>query len=95
MTVIARWDPFREFTTLQDRMNRLFRDSFGSDGRDEALTSTGFERSYSSFARSFTLPNTVDPSNVTADYDKGMLKITLASFSGTLATGPGASSRSL
>ena len=42
MTVIARWDPFREFTTLQDRMNRLFRDSFGSDGRDEALTSTGF-----------------------------------------------------
>jgi HSP20 family protein len=42
MTVIARWDPFREFTTLQDRMNRLFRDSFGSEGRDEALTTTGF-----------------------------------------------------
>ena len=32
MTVLTRWDPFREFTTLQDRMNRLFRDSFG-DGR--------------------------------------------------------------
>ena len=35
-------DPFWEFTTLKDRMNRLFRDSFGSEGRDEALTSTGF-----------------------------------------------------
>ena len=134
MTVIARFDPFREFTTLQDRMNRLFRDSFGSEGRDEALTTTGFapaadvyedehsiavkidvpgieekdidvsienntltvrgerkiekeekeenylrvERSYGSFARSFALPNTVDASNVTADYDKGVLRITLA-----------------
>ena len=28
MTVLTRWDPFREFTTLQDRMNRLFRASF-------------------------------------------------------------------
>ena len=30
MTVLTRWDPFREFTTLQDRMNRLFRESYGS-----------------------------------------------------------------
>ena len=37
MTVITRWDPFREFTTLQDRMNRLFRDSYGPEGREEAL----------------------------------------------------------
>ena len=28
MTVFTRWDPFREFTTLQDRLNRLFRESF-------------------------------------------------------------------
>jgi len=28
MTGLTRWDPFREFSTLQDRMNRLFRDSF-------------------------------------------------------------------
>jgi HSP20 family protein len=41
MTVLTRWDPFREFTTLQDRMNRLFRDSFG-EGHDEALTSSTF-----------------------------------------------------
>ena len=41
MTLITRWDPFREFVTLQDRMNRLFRDSFG-DSREEALTTTTF-----------------------------------------------------
>jgi len=39
MTVITRWDPFREFTTLQDRMNRLFRDS---QGQDEALNTSTF-----------------------------------------------------
>ena len=26
MTMITRWDPFREFATLQDRMSRLFQD---------------------------------------------------------------------
>src|SRR5439155_20780899 len=41
MTVLTRWDPFREFSTLQDRMNRLFRDSYG-DGREEALTTSTF-----------------------------------------------------
>src|SRR5258708_17742505 len=41
MTVLTRFEPFREFTTLQDRMNRLFRDSFG-DVRDEALTTSTF-----------------------------------------------------
>jgi HSP20 family protein len=42
MTVLTRWEPFREFTTLQDRMNRLLRDTFGPEGREEALTTTGF-----------------------------------------------------
>jgi HSP20 family protein len=133
MTVLTRWDPFREFSTLQDRMNRLFRDSYGSEGHDEALTTGSFapavdvyedehnvslkieipgidekdidvrvenntlsvhgerkfekeekeenfrrvERSYGSFTRSFTLPNTVDVEHVLANYDKGVLKITL------------------
>jgi len=40
MTMITRWDPFREFVTLQDRMNRLFRDTQG--GQEEALTTTTF-----------------------------------------------------
>jgi HSP20 family protein len=133
MTVLTRWDPFREFSTLQDRMNRLFHDSF-ADGREEALTTTAFappadvyedehnvtlkievpgieekdidvrvenntltvhgerkfekdekeenyrrvERQYGSFTRTFTLPNTVDTENVSANYDKGVLKIKLA-----------------
>lgn len=44
MTLITRWDPFREFVTLQDRMNRLMRDSRGpgSEGQDETLTSSAF-----------------------------------------------------
>src|SRR6201993_391138 len=134
MTMITRWDPFREFVTIQDRMNRLFRDSFGPEGREEALTTTTFappvdvyedehnvtlkievpgieeknidvrvenntltvhgerkfekdekeenyrrvERQYGSFTRTFTLPNTVDMENVSANYDKGVLKIKLA-----------------
>ncbi len=133
MTILTRWDPFREFTTLQDRMNRLFQDSFGQ-GRDEALSTSSFapavdvyedehkitlkievpgidekdidirvenntltvtgerkfekeekeenyrrvERHYGSFTRSFTLPSTVDANNITADYDKGVLKVQLA-----------------
>ncbi len=35
------------------------------------------ERSYGSFSRSFTLPNTVDNDSVAASYEKGLLKITL------------------
>ena len=44
MTLLTRWDPFREFVTIQDRMNRLFRDSFGPEGTKEAeaLTNTTF-----------------------------------------------------
>lgn len=40
MTVLTRWDPFREFTTLQDRMNRLFQGSFGD--REDALATSSF-----------------------------------------------------
>jgi len=42
MTFVTRWDPFREFATIQDRMNRLFRDSYGAEGREEALTTSTF-----------------------------------------------------
>lgn len=133
MTVLTRWEPFREFATLQDRMNRLFRESYNDAGRDESLTSTSFapavdvyedehkvtlkievpgidekdidvrvenntltvsgerkiekeekeenyrrvERQYGSFVRTFTLPPTVDNEHVSANYEKGVLKITL------------------
>jgi HSP20 family protein len=36
------------------------------------------ERQYGSFTRSFTLPSSVDPGQVSADCDKGVLKISLA-----------------
>ena len=36
------------------------------------------ERQYGEFTRSFTLPNSVDPTQVSAHYDKGVLKIKLA-----------------
>jgi HSP20 family protein len=36
------------------------------------------ERRYGAFARSFTLPNTVDPDSVQASYENGILKIALA-----------------
>ena len=137
MTLLTRWEPFHNFSTMQDRMNRmnrLFRESYTPEGPEEALTTTSFappvdiyedehtitlklevpgiddkdidvrienntltvhgerkiekeekeenfrriERQYGSFTRSFTLPSTVDPAQVNANYDKGVLKITLA-----------------
>jgi|SRR5689334_16836454 HSP20 family protein len=41
MTVLTRWEPFREFSTLQERMNRLFRESY-ADGREESLSTSTF-----------------------------------------------------
>ena len=42
MTVLTRWEPIREFTTLQDRMNRLFRDSFSADTQEQSLATSAF-----------------------------------------------------
>jgi HSP20 family protein len=137
MTQLMRWEPFREFSTIQDRlnrMNRLFRESYSPEGPEEALTTTSFappvdiyedehniilkievpgidekdidvrienntltvhgerkiekdekeenfrrvERQYGGFTRSFTLPSSVDTGQVSADYEKGVLKINLA-----------------
>jgi len=41
MTVLTRWDPFRELYSLQNRMNRLFEEQYGG-GREESLTSGAF-----------------------------------------------------
>jgi HSP20 family protein len=41
MTVLTRWEPFREFSAMQDRMNRmnrLFHESYSPEGPEEALT---------------------------------------------------------
>lgn len=132
MTFLTRFEPFREFASLQDQMNRLLQQE--PQGSEESLLQTRFappvdiyedehsytlklevpgidekdvdvklenntltvsgerkfekdekeenyrrvERRYGSFVRSFTLPATIDSENVTADYDKGLLKIRLA-----------------
>src|ERR1700731_1743276 len=137
MTLLTRREPFREFSTQQDginRLNRFFRESYNSEGPEEAFTTTNYappvdiyegehnitlkidvpgidekdidvriegntltvhgerkiekeekeenfrrvERQYGSFTRSFTLPSSVDPGQVSAHYEKGVLKITLA-----------------
>ncbi len=131
---ITRWDPFRELNALQDRMTRLFQDSWGplsTRSGEEGLATATFvppvdiyedehsivikaevpgidpkdidvrvenntltfrgerkleheereenyhrvERRYGSFYRSFTLPNTVETENLTADYNNGVLEI--------------------
>ena len=40
MTVLTRFEPYREFATLQDRLNRLFQSSFGES--QDALTTSSF-----------------------------------------------------
>ena len=131
---IVRWsDPFKEFAQLQDRINRVFSETYGrgdeglltsgswvppvdiyQDGDSEVvlkaelpdlsrddiditvdngtLTIKGekklssevkeeqfhrIERRYGAFSRSFSLPRTVDPSKVSADYKNGVLTIRL------------------
>jgi HSP20 family protein len=41
MTVLTRFEPFRELNTLQERMNKLFRDSY-AEGREDNLATAGF-----------------------------------------------------
>jgi HSP20 family protein len=130
---IVRFEPFRELMSLQDRMNRLFSESYRPQGEDDwalggtwapavdiyehennivikaelpgvdpkdvdirldnnVLTVQGerkldnevkkenyhrVERSYGAFTRSFTLPTTVDPSGIKAEYKDGVLRVTL------------------
>jgi HSP20 family protein len=131
MTTIARFEPFRGFTTLQDQVNRLFNESFRTHGEESALTTWApavdiyetpnelvvkadlpdvnekdidvrvennlltirgerkveksvseenflrVERTYGSFSRSFSLPNTVNSEAIGADYKNGVLTVTL------------------
>ena len=41
MTVLTRWEPFRELNTLQSRLNRLFEEQIAG-GREESLTAGAF-----------------------------------------------------
>jgi len=134
MTLLTGWESLRELSAMQNRMNRLIRESHSPEGPEEALTTTTLappvdiyedehnivlkmevpgidekdldvrvqnntltvhgerkiekeekeenfrrvERQYGSFTRSFTLPSSVDPGQVSARCDKGVLNISLA-----------------
>lgn len=61
-----------ENNTLTVRGERKF------EGEQKEENFRRVERRYGSFTRSFTLPNTVDPEKVTADYSSGILTVQLA-----------------
>src|SRR5579863_6232577 len=131
MNSITRWDPFRNISTLQDQVNRLFESSFQGKADNSELTvwapavdiyetenelvlradlpdinekdldvrienntlsihgerkfeqkvkEGGYlrtERSYGSFSRSFSLPNTVNTEAIKAEYKNGVLTVEL------------------
>jgi HSP20 family protein len=130
---MTRFDPFRDLAVLQDRMNRLFNDTYGRNREDDlmsrgswtpavdiyeiegslvlkaelpdlrredidvsvensTLTIRGerkldseieqqnfhrIERPYGNFLRQFSLPPTVDPSKIGAEYKNGVLRVKL------------------
>jgi HSP20 family protein len=47
------------------------------ENRQDSKAYHRIERSYGTFARTFTLPDTLDTENVRADYKNGVLNITL------------------
>jgi len=131
MRTIARWEPFRGVTTLQDQINHLFNDAFERTGEQSDLSAWApavdiyetehelvakadlpdvdpkdldirvenniltirgermfekkvneenylrVERSFGPFARSFTLANTVNTDAIKADYQNGVLTLTI------------------
>jgi len=131
MTTIARLEPFRGLSSLQDQFNRLFNESFRTHSEESALTSWApavdiyetpnelvvkadmpdvnekdidvrvennlltirgerkfeksvseenflrVERTYGSFSRSFSLPNTANAETIAAEYKNGVLTVTL------------------
>src|SRR5213079_2069363 len=131
MRTLARWEPFRGATSLQDHVNRLFNNVLERTGEESSLTAWApsvdiyetehelvvkadlpevdpkdldirvennlltirgerkfekkvneenylrVERSFGSFARSFTLANTVNTDAIKADYQNGVLTLTI------------------
>src|ERR1700675_5014583 len=131
MATIARLEPFRGISTLQNQFNRLFNESFRNPGEESSMTTWApsvdiyetpndlvvkadlpdvnekdidirvennlltirgerkfekavseenylrVERTYGTFSRSFSLPNTVNAEAIHAEYKNGVLTINL------------------
>jgi len=131
MSAITRWDPFRNFSGLQEQFNRMFDVTFPGRAEASALTTWApavdiyetenelvvkadlpdisekdldvrvennmltirgerkfeqkvnednylrIERTYGSFSRSFSLPNTVNTEAIKAEYKNGVLTLEL------------------
>src|SRR5204862_6435046 len=131
MRTLARWEPFRGATSLQDHVNRLFNDDFERRGEESSLTAWApavdiyetehelvvkadlpeidpkdldirvenniltirgerkfekkvnednylrVERTYGTFSRSFTLANSVNADAIKAEYQNGVLALTI------------------
>jgi HSP20 family protein len=131
MSSIARWDPFRNVSTLQEQVNRIFDATFPGRAAESTLTAWApavdiyetenelvlkadlpdinekdldvriennmltirgerkfeekvnednflrIERTYGSFNRSFSLPNTVNGEAISAEYKNGVLTVQL------------------
>ncbi len=77
---IVRWDPFRDFAQLQDRINRVFTDAYR--GGDEALMTSGtwappvdiFENDNHELVIKAELPD-VSKDDIELTVDKGTLTI--------------------
>jgi len=131
MRTLSRWEPFGRTTSLEDQVNRLFKDVFERNTEQSSLTTWApsvdiyesehelvvkadlpevdpqdldirvenniltirgerkfektvnesnylrVERSYGTFARSFSLSNTVKSEAIKADYQNGVLKLSI------------------
>src|SRR5882757_5679984 len=131
MRTLSRWEPFGRTTSLEDQVNRLFKDVFERNTEQSSLTTWApsvdiyesehelvvkadlpevdpqdldirvenniltirgerkfekkvneenylrVERAYGSFARSFTLANTVNSEAIKADYQNGVLTLNI------------------
>jgi HSP20 family protein len=131
MATIARFEPFRGISTLQDQFNRLFNESIRNHAEESSVKSWApavdiyetpnelvvkadlpdvaekdidvrvennlltirgerkfeksvaeenflrVERTYGSFSRSFSLPNTLNAEAIAAEYKNGVLTVTL------------------
>ena len=73
---LAGIDPARVDLTVED--NRLsLRGERKLENVEKKENYHHIERSYGTFARTFTLPNTVDGNKITADYKHGLLTVSI------------------